>query len=177
MDDPHKLRELASWYREFAERAGNPAIWHARLTTAEELEREADRLERIAARGQVRSRNGTAGRAVAILAFAAGLCVAALATAADEPARPQPTAERGVPTRPTAKPFAPPGLPEFSAGDARVVDELYCQFIGPQLVTPSDSRRPARLRARAAVGGRPSCRSPHGSSRCHRGRAGPAPAG
>ena len=124
MDDPHKLRELAGWYREFAERAGNPAIWHARLTTAEELEREADRLEKIAARGQVRSRNGTAGRAVAILTFAAGLCVAALGTAADEPARPQPTAERGVPTRPTTKPFAPPGLPEFSAGDARVVDEL-----------------------------------------------------
>jgi hypothetical protein len=27
MHDPEKLRELASWYREFAERAGNPAIW------------------------------------------------------------------------------------------------------------------------------------------------------
>ena len=52
MDDPHKLRELAGWYREFAERAGNPAIWHARLTTAEELEREADRLEKIAALGR-----------------------------------------------------------------------------------------------------------------------------
>ena len=52
MEDPHKLRELAGWYREFAERAGNPAIWHARLTTAEELEREADRLEKIAARAR-----------------------------------------------------------------------------------------------------------------------------
>jgi hypothetical protein len=61
MHDPDQLRKLAAWYREFAERTGNPAIWHARLTTAEELEREADRLEKIAARGQVRPRNGTAG--------------------------------------------------------------------------------------------------------------------
>ena len=52
MDDPDQLRKLAAWYREFAERAGNPAIWHARLTTAEELEREADRLEKIAARAR-----------------------------------------------------------------------------------------------------------------------------
>ena len=29
MEDPRKLRKLAGWYREFAERAGNPAIWHA----------------------------------------------------------------------------------------------------------------------------------------------------
>jgi hypothetical protein len=40
-----RLRELAYWYREFAERAGNPVIWEARLRTAKELEREADRLE------------------------------------------------------------------------------------------------------------------------------------
>jgi hypothetical protein len=33
MKDPPKLRELAAWYREFAERAGNPAIWEARLRT------------------------------------------------------------------------------------------------------------------------------------------------
>jgi hypothetical protein len=140
MEDPRKLRKLADWYREFAERAGNPAIWHARLVTAEELEREADRWEKIAARGQVRPRNGTAGRAVAILAFAAGLFFAPLGTAADELAQPQPGAERGVPTRPTAKPLAPPGQPEFSAGDARVVDELYRQLIGPQPATQSDSR-------------------------------------
>ena len=43
--DPRRLRELAAWYREFAERAGNPVIWEARLRTAAELEREADRLE------------------------------------------------------------------------------------------------------------------------------------
>ena len=40
-----RLRELAHWYREFAERAGNPVIWEARLRTAKELEREADGLE------------------------------------------------------------------------------------------------------------------------------------
>ena len=39
MENAGKLRELARWYREFAERAGSPAIWHARLTTAEDLER------------------------------------------------------------------------------------------------------------------------------------------
>jgi hypothetical protein len=40
-----KLRELASWYREFAERTGNPTIWDARIRTAEDLEAEAKRLE------------------------------------------------------------------------------------------------------------------------------------
>lgn len=51
MENAAKLRELACWYREFAERAGNPAIWHARLTTAVDLEREANRLEKMAAQG------------------------------------------------------------------------------------------------------------------------------
>ena len=41
----NKLRELAAWYRQFAERAGDPWIWEARLRTAEKLEAEADRLE------------------------------------------------------------------------------------------------------------------------------------
>ena len=41
MDQAQKLRDLASWYREFAERAENPSIWDARLRTAEDLEREA----------------------------------------------------------------------------------------------------------------------------------------
>jgi hypothetical protein len=45
MDQAQKLRDLASWYREFAERAANPAIWDARLRTAEDLEREAGNLE------------------------------------------------------------------------------------------------------------------------------------
>ena len=43
--DHVKLRELAAWYREQAERAANPAIWDARLRTAEELDEEADRIE------------------------------------------------------------------------------------------------------------------------------------
>jgi hypothetical protein len=42
-----KLRELASWYREFAERAVNPVIWAARIDMAEDLEAEADRIERM----------------------------------------------------------------------------------------------------------------------------------
>jgi hypothetical protein len=46
MEDPRKLRELACWYREFAEPAGNPAIWEARLRTARDSEREADGLEK-----------------------------------------------------------------------------------------------------------------------------------
>jgi hypothetical protein len=46
---PAKLRELASWYRDFAERAGNPIIWEARLRTAKELEAEADLVERTRA--------------------------------------------------------------------------------------------------------------------------------
>ena len=45
MKDPRELRSLAMWYREFAERTGNPAIWEGRLKTAEALEREASRLQ------------------------------------------------------------------------------------------------------------------------------------
>jgi len=40
-----KLRDLASWYREFAERAGSTTIWGTRLYMAEDLDEEADRLE------------------------------------------------------------------------------------------------------------------------------------
>jgi hypothetical protein len=43
--DPIKLHELASWYREFAERAGNPAIWESRVRTADDLDAEAERIE------------------------------------------------------------------------------------------------------------------------------------
>jgi hypothetical protein len=43
---PYKLRELASWYREFAEGAGNPTIWESRLRTAEDLDAAAERIER-----------------------------------------------------------------------------------------------------------------------------------
>jgi hypothetical protein len=45
MQESSKLRELASWYREFAERTANPTIWEARLRTAEDLEAEADRVD------------------------------------------------------------------------------------------------------------------------------------
>jgi hypothetical protein len=47
--DPSKLCELASWYREFAERTGNPTIWEGRLHTAEDLDAEADAIDRARA--------------------------------------------------------------------------------------------------------------------------------
>lgn len=50
---PERLRELASWYREYAERTGNPAIWDARIRTAEDLEAEAARLEGASALAQL----------------------------------------------------------------------------------------------------------------------------
>jgi hypothetical protein len=34
VSDPNKLRELAAWCRDFAERAGSPWVWEARLRTA-----------------------------------------------------------------------------------------------------------------------------------------------
>jgi len=46
MHESDKLSELASWYREFAERAGNPTIWEGRLRMAKDLDREAERIER-----------------------------------------------------------------------------------------------------------------------------------
>ena len=45
MQEARKLRELASWYRVFAEKAANPAIWEARLQTAEDLDLEAEKIE------------------------------------------------------------------------------------------------------------------------------------
>jgi hypothetical protein len=44
MEQATKLRNLAKWYRDFAERAGEPWIWEARLKRARELEHEADLL-------------------------------------------------------------------------------------------------------------------------------------
>ena len=46
MPNPDKLRELACWYREFAERAGSPWIWEARLRMADDLDTEAEGVER-----------------------------------------------------------------------------------------------------------------------------------
>jgi hypothetical protein len=43
--DPSKLRELASWYREFAERTGNATICEDRLLTAKYLDTEAGHIE------------------------------------------------------------------------------------------------------------------------------------
>ena len=43
-ESQRRLRELALWYREFADRTENPAIWEARLQTAERLEWDAERL-------------------------------------------------------------------------------------------------------------------------------------
>jgi hypothetical protein len=85
------------------------------------------------------------GRVAPILAFAAGLLVAALgAEAADEPTRSRPTAERAgtdsVRVPPTARQLAPPSQPDVSASDARYVDELYRQLIGPPPVTSLGSR-------------------------------------
>ena len=48
MQNPKKLREMAALYRKFAERAGNPMIWECRLHTAEDLEAEARRIEKVA---------------------------------------------------------------------------------------------------------------------------------
>lgn len=45
MNEAERLRELAGWYRELAERTGNTAIWESRLRTAEDFEAEAERLE------------------------------------------------------------------------------------------------------------------------------------
>ena len=52
MDDPAKLRELAAWYRAFAEQSGNPVIWEGRLLTAEDLEAEASQLETRSAQSE-----------------------------------------------------------------------------------------------------------------------------
>jgi len=43
--DSEELRKRAAWYREIAERTGNPTIWAMRLRTTEKLEAEANRLE------------------------------------------------------------------------------------------------------------------------------------
>ena len=40
-----ELRALAAWYRNYAELASNPTVWHGRLITADQLEREAVTLE------------------------------------------------------------------------------------------------------------------------------------
>jgi hypothetical protein len=55
MTEAARLRQLASWYRAFAERSGSPTICDMRLRTAEDLEAEALRLERGERRAQTAS--------------------------------------------------------------------------------------------------------------------------
>jgi hypothetical protein len=50
--NPAALRRLATWYRRFAEQAGNPVIWEARLRMAEDFEAEASRIEAAAAQNE-----------------------------------------------------------------------------------------------------------------------------
>lgn len=45
LEDPQKLRELAAWYRAYAERAAAPWVCEGRLQTAEDLDRYAALLE------------------------------------------------------------------------------------------------------------------------------------
>jgi hypothetical protein len=45
LEDPRKLRELAAWYRDYAERANAPWVCEGRLQTAEDLEQQAAVLE------------------------------------------------------------------------------------------------------------------------------------
>ena len=39
------LRELAVWYKAFAEKTDNPVIWECRIATAEDLERRAMEIQ------------------------------------------------------------------------------------------------------------------------------------
>jgi hypothetical protein len=58
---PDKLRKLASWYRAFAEHAGNPIIWESRLLMAESLEAEAEHVEEELAAARRGRPNGELG--------------------------------------------------------------------------------------------------------------------
>jgi hypothetical protein len=96
----------------------------------------------------------TAARAPAVLAFAAGLLVAALGASADAPARPRPTVERAgtdiIRFQPTAEPFAPLKQPDIGASDARFIDQLYRELIGPPPATSSSSQSRAAPNDHAA---------------------------
>lgn len=46
VDNPQDLRELAAWYRDYAERASAPWVCEGRLRTAACLEHQAAMLER-----------------------------------------------------------------------------------------------------------------------------------
>jgi len=84
-----------------------------------------------------------AGHPAAMVAFVAGLLVAALGAGADEPARSYPIAGRGgtagIHGQPTAQQFAPPNQLDVSANHAGTVDALYRLLMGPQPTIFSDS--------------------------------------
>jgi len=50
LENPQRFRQLAEWYREFADKAASAVIWESRLLTAEAFDREAVRMETIEAR-------------------------------------------------------------------------------------------------------------------------------
>jgi hypothetical protein len=54
-DDPCAMRELAAWYWEFVDRAGELWICEGRLMTAKALEEEANRLAASVSERMVRS--------------------------------------------------------------------------------------------------------------------------
>ena len=85
-----------------------------------------------------------AARAAAMLAFAAGLLVAAFRAGAGEPAGPEPTPERAgtdsAHVQPTAKRLAPPNQSGVSDSDARTLDAIYRVLIARPPATSSASR-------------------------------------
>jgi hypothetical protein len=79
--------------------------------------------------------------AAALLAFTVGLLVAVFgALAADEPAPPRRADAGNARVQPTARHFTPPNQPDVSDSDARYVDDLYRQLIGPPPAISSGSR-------------------------------------
>ena len=56
LENPAKLRQLAAWYRAYAERANAPWVCEGRLQTAADLERHATLLE--ATKSSARRRTG-----------------------------------------------------------------------------------------------------------------------
>jgi hypothetical protein len=105
------------------------------------------RIPNVAPLTPRRKHRTAVSRAAAMLVFAAGLLVTSLGAGADEPARAQATAVRTVTDsvrgQPTAEQFAPPNRPDIGASDARSIDQLYRELIGPPPATSSSSRRRA----------------------------------
>ena len=45
MAQSDRLRELATWYRKFADKSGAPAIWELRVLAADDSERKAAAID------------------------------------------------------------------------------------------------------------------------------------